>query len=273
MEENSSASIRQISNRFNMSTFTTHQILRQDLGLYPYKAQAVQALLPEDPPKRHAFALTMMGLRLEHPDIAQNLVFFDEAHVHLDGVPNRQNFRIWATENPNFVVEEPLHSARVTVLIGIGFHGIVGPFFFDGNVTGPSYLAMIRDQVLPTLRQWPNFENIVLVQDGTPPHWARDVRAFLNDQFPNRWIGRDSPFILWPPRSPDLTPMDFFIWGHLKGRLYTGLQYPNLEVLVERIQEEAIRIPMNMIQNALENFWGRLLICENRGGLHVEVTD
>jgi hypothetical protein len=170
-------------------------------------------------------------------------------------------------------VEEPLHSDRVTVLIGIGYYGIVGPFFFDGNVTGQRYLEMIRDSVLPVLRQWPNFGDIVLVQDGAPPHWARIVRDYLDEEFPMRWIGRGSPFIPWPPYSPDLTPMDFFIWGHLKGLLYRGQRYPNLEVLMTRVQEEAGQIPLVMIRRALENFWSRLLICEERGGLNVETTD
>ena len=25
----------------------------------------------------------------------------------------------------------------------------------------------------------------------------------------------------WPPRSPDLTPMEFFLWGHIKALIYT----------------------------------------------------
>ena len=27
-------------------------------------------------------------------------------------------------------------------------------------------------------------------QDGAPPHWALDVRAYLNDELENRWVGR-----------------------------------------------------------------------------------
>jgi hypothetical protein len=26
----------------------------------------------------------------------------------------------------------------------------------------------------------------------------------------------------WPPRSPDLTQMDFFLWGHIKALIYTS---------------------------------------------------
>ncbi|KMZ58445.1 hypothetical protein ZOSMA_7712G00010 [Zostera marina] len=214
-----------------------------------------------------------MAERLENPAFERNLVFFDEAHFHVDGVPNRQNFRTWAPENPNFVVEEPLHSARVTALIGIGYYGIVGPFFFDGNVNGQRYLEMLENHVLPALREWPNFGDIVLVQDGAPPHWALIVREFLNRHFNMRWIGRSSPFIHWPPRSPDLTPMDYFIWGHLKDRLYMGQRFPSLEVLMERVQEEAEQIPLDMVRRALDNFWHRLLICEERAGLSVETTD
>ena len=46
--------------------------------------------------------------------------------------------------------------------------------------------------------------------DGAPANFALDVREYLKNVFPNRWIGRGGP-VQWPPRSPDLTPMDFFI--------------------------------------------------------------
>jgi len=35
------------------------------------------------------------------------------------------------------------------------------------------------------------------------------------------WIGQDKP-MAWPPRSPDLTPMAFFIRGHIKDLIYTS---------------------------------------------------
>jgi hypothetical protein len=39
----------------------------------------------------------------------------------------------------------------------------------------------------------------------------------LDESFPNRWLGHGGP-IAWPPRSPDLTPLDYYIWGHMKLR-------------------------------------------------------
>ena len=77
-----------------------------------------------------------------------------------------------------------------------------------------NYIIFIRD-ILPEM-----LENVPLQvrqrlwfqQDGAPAHFALDVREYLNNIFPNGWIGRGGP-VQWPPRSPDLTPMDFFIWG------------------------------------------------------------
>ena len=44
-----------------------------------------------------------------------------------------------------------------------------------------------------------------------PLHYNRDVRSFLDEIFQNRWIGRKG-FVEYPPRSPDLTQQDFFLW-------------------------------------------------------------
>ncbi|GBO20425.1 hypothetical protein AVEN_196227-2, partial [Araneus ventricosus] len=66
----------------------------------------------------------------------------------------------------------------------------------------------------------------IFQQDGAPPHWSTEVRTFLNQHLPKRWIGRngdaDDVFCSWPPRSPDLTPCDFFLWGYVKDRVYVS---------------------------------------------------
>jgi len=44
------------------------------------------------------------------------------------------------------------------------------------------------------------------------------VREYLNESFPNRWLGHGGP-VAWPPRSPDLTPL-YYVWGHMKTLVY-----------------------------------------------------
>ena len=57
-------------------------------------------------------------------------------------------------------------------------------------------------------------------QDGVPPHFANIDRTFFDEQFPARWIGRESPYITWPARSPDLTSPDFLLWGIVTDQVY-----------------------------------------------------
>jgi hypothetical protein len=47
--------------------------------------------------------------------------------------------------------------------------------------------------------------------DGAPPYSSRVV-IHLNNTFPGRRIGRGGP-INWPSRSPDLTLLDYGLWG------------------------------------------------------------
>ena len=57
--------------------------------------------------------------------------------------------------------------------------------------------------------------NIWFQHDGAPAHFSYAVPEFLDRTYPNRWIGRGGP-VEWPPWSPDLTPLDFYLWGHMK---------------------------------------------------------
>ena len=88
------------------------------------------------------------------------------------------------------------------------FDRVIGPFFFEENTVGQNnFLQMLRENMIPELR--PRQPNIYFQLDGAPAHWGLMVRETLHAEFPDRWIGRDGP-IVWPARSPDITPLDFF---------------------------------------------------------------
>ena len=50
-------------------------------------------------------------------------------------------------------------------------------------------------------------------------HYLHEVSDWLNNTFKDRLMVRGGP-IPWPARSPDLTPLDFWLWGSLKGIVY-----------------------------------------------------
>jgi hypothetical protein len=75
----------------------------------------------------------------------------------------------------------------------------------------------------------------------------------------------------WPARSPDLTPLDFFLWGYLKSKVF--LTPPeNLAELERRIREEmnVLRQDRAMIRRAVFDMVRRAQVCTERNGGHVE---
>jgi hypothetical protein len=269
-EEDPHMSIRRASNATGLSFGNVQGILKSE-KCHPYKMQVVQELMESDYDARVKFCHSQLQKINEDPAFLDNLLFTDEAHFHLHGVLNKQNYRCWAYSNPHFSVDAPLHSPRTTAWIAFGKCGTVGPFFFEGNVTSNSYLEMLQHQFLPAAAQLPNFQDLVLMQDGAPPHWALSVRNFLEETFPARWMGRGSPYYAWPPRSPDLTPVDYFFWGDLKRRVYTHNAFESIQILQQKIVEEVNHMPLEHLIRAVDNYPCRLQKCIDRNGGSVEI--
>ncbi len=91
----------------------------------------------------------------------------------------------------------------------------MGSFFFADTANGDSYLQLLRDQVWPESADWPHIDAVIFQQDCALPHFARQVKDWLHETFPDRWLGRGEPYD-WPPMSPDLTPVDLSVWGIVK---------------------------------------------------------
>ena len=100
---------------------------------------------------------------------------------------------------------------------------IIGPYFFDGNVTQESYLGMLQSYLEGFLNNLPQPQrsSMFFQQDGAPPHFATIVRNYLHEQFPGRWIGRQGT-VEWPPRSPDLSSRFFPLGSSKVSRLPTS---------------------------------------------------
>ncbi|GFU27415.1 uncharacterized protein TNCV_3323281 [Trichonephila clavipes] len=137
----------------------------------------------------------------------------DEAHFWLNGYVNKQNYRIWSEANPQVYVETPLHPEKLTVWCALWAGGIIGPYFFKNDeghnvtVNGDRYRAMIINFFIPELNNH-DVQELWFEQDGATCHTARATIDLLKDTFGDRLISRFAPV---PPRSCDLTPLDYFL--------------------------------------------------------------
>ena len=94
------------------------------------------------------------------------------------------------------------------------------------------------------------FENeneVYFQQDGAPPHFHVNVRNFVDRIFNERWIGRRESATDFPPRSPYLTPLDFYLWGTLKNTAHST-KPQTLEELRDQIEHAINDIPLATIQ-------------------------
>ena len=111
----------------------------------------------------------------------------------------------------------PMHPARVTVWCGFWSGGIIGPFFFENEegtavtINDERYRAMLSKFFFKQIEE-EDLDNIWFQQGGATCHTANATLNLLRPIFENRIISKRGD-VNWPPRSCDLTPLDYFLWG------------------------------------------------------------
>jgi len=102
--------------------------------------------------------------------------------------------------------------------------------------------------------------------DGAPPRSSCEVKNFPNYRFPGRWIGGGGPHN-WPARSPDLSPLDYFVWGWMK-ELVCSVKVVTRDALLCRILDAAdsIRNSQRKLQKATCAVHNRAAACVAAGG-------
>ena len=226
-------------NGIGLPSATFNRITRLDLTMHPYRMHIRHALLPGDFDRRMRFARWLINRCQRNEEFLRSLVVGDEAAFSLNGQVNSWNVRHYsrAREPPEFNFEVNISQQKVTVWLALTGRGeVIGPFFFEKSVNGENYLRMINNEIIPQLGQAGGaFRHLWWLQDGAPAHRLVAVQERLRQLFGNRVIALGHN-VEWPPRSPDLTPCDFFLWGYLKGKVFTTP--PNdLNDLRNRIQQ------------------------------------
>ncbi|GFX25346.1 uncharacterized protein TNCV_1275061 [Trichonephila clavipes] len=168
------------------------------------------------------------------PDFHKRILFSDEAHFWLNGYVNKQNCRIWSEANPQVYFETPLHPDKLTVWYALW--------------------------VVESLELW-------FQQGGATCHTARVTIDVLKDTFGDRLISRFGP-VNWPPRSCDLTPLDFFMWAYVKSLVYAD-KPQTLDHLEDNIRHVIADIRPQMLEKVIENWTSRLDYIRASRGSHM----
>ncbi|GFS60737.1 DUF4817 domain-containing protein [Trichonephila clavipes] len=104
-------------------------------------------------------------------------------------------------------------------------------------------------------------------QEGAICHTARAIIYLLKDTFGDRLISRLGP-VNWPPRSCDLTPLNYFLWGYVTSLVYAD-KTQTLDHLEDNIRLVIAEIRPQMLEKVIENWTSRLDYIRASRGSHM----
>ncbi|GBN84190.1 hypothetical protein AVEN_229214-1 [Araneus ventricosus] len=222
VEETPEVSTRALARE--MTSGTVHRILRSE-RLHPFRYTTVQGLKPDDFQKGMAFCEWLLQQQNTDNGFIAHILWTDESCFTRDGVFNHHNSHMWS------------------------------------QLSGQSYLVFLNEVLTEFLDDIPlaTIQGLWFQHNGAPAHFCVPVRGWLDMEYPGRWIGRGGP-VLWPPRSPDLTPLDFFLWGHLKELVYRDIVTTQMD-LVARLHAACTSVDPAMLQRVMTAIPRRAQAC------------
>ncbi|GFU80067.1 putative transposable element [Trichonephila clavipes] len=118
------------------------------------------------------------------------------------------------------------------------------------------HLTLIPGQLTNTTPSSPNFlitqqGELWFQQDGATCHTDRATIDLLKDAFGDRLISGFGP-VNWSPRSCDLTPLDYFLWGYVKSLVYAD-KPQTLDHLEDNIRRVIADILPQMLEKVIGN--------------------
>jgi hypothetical protein len=125
---------------------------------------------------------------------------------------------------------------------------------------------MLENFVFPQISE---VDGLIFQQDGAPPRFSSIVHTALNERFPGRWIGAGGP-INWPPRSSDVTPMDLFFWGYIKGIVYSE-RVESLPDFRRRITAAIAAVSVDVVSRVWGEVEFRFNVYRAVNGTHIEL--
>lgn len=254
---------RKIAARLNISRRSV-QRMAQKAGIKSYRRMTVSRISQTGKNKRlerSQYLLDGYG-----DEDVKFMCFHDEKDFTLEVPSNRQNNRVNARVRKTEINPKRLYhqrsrfSLKLMVSCCVSWRGKTDIFFVnpqDTKVTAATFTKHLQKDLLPACTQLYPDGDFIMVIDGATSHTAKETQHYL-ETFAPRFIPSDK----WPPYSPDLNVMDYFVWDSLQEKVYYGRNKPfdNLQELQARIEECWPRVSHAAIKRAILQ-WRKRLQC------------
>jgi inhibitor of nuclear factor kappa-B kinase subunit alpha len=250
-----------------VSRSSIQRILKEDLGLTPYKRRKVHGLSTQQRRTRLERSKALLQ-RYDEFDV-QRIVFSDEKLFVIEEHRNAQNDRVYAVAFeaiPERVrtVQRFQKPGSAMVWGAVSSRGKFPLVFVESGVKINA--AYYREEILEGCLkaeaqrvfgqgQW------TFQQDSAPAHKAKVVQDWCRAQIPDFISSSESS-----PSSPDLNPLDFSIWGILEARV-NAVQHRSVDSLKQHLLAEWRKLSMNTVRTSIASWRRRLrAVVKERGG-------
>ena len=233
--------IRQMAKHAEVSVRTTHRAVREDLCLFSYKYRVTQLIPKHKRPERVRRGKKMLDWQETHPDTV--VIWSDEKSWDVDSAKNRQNDRYLT-----YCVQDVPEKHRTTRPSGAMMLGVCAsngkvmpPLWIDkgAKVDSKVYIEMLKKVQAWLDENYGDHTPWVFMQDGAPSHTSEETQTWLTENFGADRFWNES---MWPPYSPDLNPMDYFVWGFVESK---ACKNPHSSV--------------SALQKSVDKYWSELL--------------
>ena len=178
-----------------------------------------------------------------------------------------QNYRVWvdeATTKANLPTDKIIRGegqsqggASVMVALGASWPGGLGTVRFvkkGSKINSQTYQEIVENTYLVDCLDHFGPNHYVFQQDGATSHAANATQAYLDDNCPSFIKKAD-----WPANSPDLNPLDYFIWGYLQREV--DKKKPEGEAALKLAIRNAARdMPIDMLRKGIDGSYKRVAL-------------
>jgi hypothetical protein len=226
----------------------------KQLGFHPYKLHRRHTLKAGDKIRRVAMAQYVLNKHGTDPDWLNNVWMSDEAVFSLNGNVNSKNVVCYSEKREgrpeNFTIDTTKHAGSVMPWACLAGDGrklqlkFFEPEMVDGEkvgtMNGDRYYKLMRYRAIPQIKalNQGSLDGQTWQQDGARPHWSQKNLTYIQGQFGTntlalgaaRWGGAE-----WAPHSPDLSVLDFCVWGIMKYHVFQHPMPTTKQALKEKI--------------------------------------
>ena len=251
-----SKSMRAMARDLDVSEHCIRSCLMEDIRYKSYRMRKGQLLTDKMKENRLKKSTRLLNKLKKPLEPGMVWIFSDEKNFCQDQLHNSQNNR-WLAVCPKDVprVMKTKYPATIMVFGVVTSEGDVMPphIFPQGlRVNTEAYLEVLEAVVLPWIRETLGERPFVWQQDSAPCHTSRKSQRWLGDHF----FDFTTPDV-WPPNSPDLNPMDFFVWSAVE-REANRTACNTKEQLISRIQASFASLPRDTVKRASQRFRGHI---------------